>query len=203
MRGTRLILLAVVALDMGLSPGIAQSAPQFKLLDATRWDLSVGYRNIRANAPPDQCQCFDLNGGFVVGSFHINDWLRIAGDFSGSHSGQISSLGQGLTLTTFTGGPQVSHRLGRFTPYGEALVGGAHGSDSYFPSLNSAAQSASSFAFSTGGGLDVRLNARFSIRDLDVQYLRTSFPNGVNNEQNHLMMGAGLVIKFYSHAKKS
>jgi outer membrane protein OmpA-like peptidoglycan-associated protein len=203
MRGTRLIFLAVVALDISASSGIAQSAPQFKLLDATRWDLSIGYNNIRANAPPGQCQCFDLNGGFVAGSFHINDWLRIAGEFSGSHSGNISSLGQGLTLTTFTGGPQVSHRFGRLTPYGEALVGGAHGSDSYFPSLNSASQSASSFEFSAGGGLDLRLNTRFSIRALDVQYLRTSFPNGVNNEQNHLMMGAGLVIKFYSHAKKS
>jgi outer membrane protein OmpA-like peptidoglycan-associated protein len=202
MRGTRAILLAVIAQGMGISVALAQSPPQFRLVDATRWDLSVGYSNIRANAPPGQCQCFDLNGGFVFGSFHVNEWLRIAGEFTGSHSGDISPLGQGLTLTTFTGGPQVSHRFGRFTPYGEVLVGGAHGGDSYFPAPNSVSQSASSFAFSTGGGLDFRLNPRFSVRALDLQYLRTSFPNGENNEQNHLTMGAGLVIKFYGRAKK-
>jgi outer membrane protein OmpA-like peptidoglycan-associated protein/opacity protein-like surface antigen len=202
MRATRLILVAAVALGMGASAAVAQSAPQYKLLDATRWDLSLGYSNMRANAPPGQCQCFDLNGGFIFGSFHVTDWFRIAGEFSGSHGGNISSLGQGLTLTTFTGGPQVSHRFGRFTPYGEALVGGAHGGDSYFPSHNAASTSASSFAFSTGGGLDYRLTPRFAIRAFDVQYLRTSFPNGVNNQQNHLMMGAGLVIRFYGRQKK-
>jgi len=201
MRRTGLILAALITQGLGIPVAFAQSPPQFKLLDATRWDLSVGYSNIRANAPPGECQCFDLNGGFVFGSFHLTDWLRIAGEFTGSHSGNISALGQGLTLTTFTAGPQVSHRFRRFTPYGEALVGGAHGGDSYFPSLNSFSQSATSFAFSTGGGLDYRLSTRWSIRAFDLQYLRTAFPNGVNNEQNQLMIGAGLVIKFYGRSQ--
>ena len=201
MRVTALKVLTLVIGTLGLPAAWAQSKPQFKLLDATRYDFSVGYNNIRANAPPSDCQCFDMNGGFVFGSYHVTDWLRIAGEFTGGHSSQISSLGQGLTLMTFTGGPQFSYRFHRFTPYGEVLVGGAHGSDSYFPSKTSSSTSASSFAFSTGGGLDFYLTPRFSIRAFDAQYLRTSFPNGRGNEQNQLMLGAGLVIKFQSRPK--
>jgi outer membrane protein OmpA-like peptidoglycan-associated protein len=112
------------------------------------------------------------------------------------------SESQDLTLLTFTAGPQVSHRFGRFRPYGEILVGGAHGSDSYFPSKTSVSTTASSFAFSTGGGLDIKLTDRVSIRAVDAQFLRTSFNNANSNEQNQLMIGAGVVFKFYGHEKK-
>jgi outer membrane protein OmpA-like peptidoglycan-associated protein/opacity protein-like surface antigen len=195
------VLALVITVALGV-PAWAQSAPQFKLLDATRYDFAVGYNNIRANAPPKDCECFDMNGGFVFGSYHVNDWFRIAGEFTGGHTSHISSLGQDLTLLTFTGGPQVAHRFGKFTPYGEVLVGGAHGSDSYFPSKTSSSTSASSFALSTGGGLDIKLSTSFSIRAVDVQYLRTSFPNANSNEQNQMMIGAGVVFKFYGREKK-
>jgi outer membrane protein OmpA-like peptidoglycan-associated protein len=203
MRGTGLILLALGAGALSVSAAFAQSKPQFKIIDATRWDFSIGYNNIRANAPPSQCQCFNMNGGFVFGSVHLTDWLGIEGQFTGGHSSNISPLGQGLTLSTFTAGPRVSHRFRRFTPYGEVLVGGAHGSDSYFPSNNSSSTSASSFAFSTGGGFDFRLTPRYSIRGLDMQYLRTSLPNGISNEQHQLMIGAGLVIKFQERTRET
>jgi outer membrane protein OmpA-like peptidoglycan-associated protein/opacity protein-like surface antigen len=196
MRVKAQVLLMLGITVPGTFAALGQSAPQFKLLDATRYDFTIGYNNIRANAPPSLCGCFDMNGGFVFGSVHLTDWLAIEGEFTGGHSGSISSLGQDLTLTTFTGGPRFSYRYHHFTPYGEALVGGAHGSDSYFPSQNSSSPSATSFAFSTGGGLDYFLTPRFSIRAFDLQYLRTSFPNGANNEQNQLMIGAGVVIKF-------
>lgn len=198
MRGTGLILSALGAGALSVSAAFAQSTPQFKLVDATRYDFAVGYNNIRANAPPGSCNCFDTNGGFITGTFHVTEWLGIAGEFTGGHSSNISSLGQGLTLTTFTAGPRVSYRFRRLYPFGEVLIGGAHGSDSYFPSPTSSSTSASSFAVSTGGGLDFRLSPRYSIRALDLQYLRTSLPNGINNEQNQLMIGAGLVIKFQS-----
>ncbi len=203
MRGTPLLILALGLGAVGASAAFAQSKPQFQLVDAARYDLSIGYSNIRANAPPGGCECFDMNGGFVFGTVHLTDWFGISGEFSGGHSSNISALGQGLTLTTFTAGPRVSHRFGRYTPVGGVLVGVAHGSDSYFPSKTSSSTSSSSFAVSIGGGLDVRLNPRYSIRALDLQYLRTSFPNGVNNEQNQLMIGAGLLIKFYGHGNET
>jgi outer membrane protein OmpA-like peptidoglycan-associated protein len=202
MHGTRRTILALGLGALGVSAAFAQSKPQFKLVDATRFDLSIGYNNIRANAPPGGCTCFDLNGGFISGAVHLTDWLAIEGEFTGGHSSNISPLAQGLTLTTFTAGPRFSYGFHRFTPFGEVLLGGAHGGDSYFPSATSSSPSASSFAVSTGGGLDIGLTPRFAIRAFDLRYLRTSFPNGVNNEQNQLMIGAGLVIKFSSHNPK-
>ena len=199
MRGTGLIIVALGLGVVGVTAGLAQSKPQFKHLDVPRYDLSIGYNNIRANAPPADCNCFNMNGGSVSGAVHLTNWLAIAGEFTGGHSSNISPLGQGLTLTTFTAGPRVTYVWRRFIPFGEALVGGAHGSDSYFPSSTSSSSSASSFAVSTGGGLDIKLDKRFSVRALEMQYLRTSFPNAVNNEQNHLMIGAGLVVNFEGH----
>jgi peptidoglycan-associated lipoprotein len=37
---------------------------------------------------------------------------------------------------------------------------------------------------------------------VDVQYLRTEFPNANTNEQNQLMIGAGVVFNFFGHEKK-
>jgi outer membrane protein OmpA-like peptidoglycan-associated protein len=196
MRGTGLTIVALGLGAMSVSSGLAQSKPQFKHLNVPRYDLSVGYNNVRGNAPPGGCNCFNMNGGFVSGAVHLSNWIAIAGEFTGGSSDRISPLGQGLTLTTFTGGPRITYVWGRFIPFGEVLVGGAHGSNSYFPSSSSVSSSATSFALSSGGGLDIKLNKRFSVRALDVQYLRTSFPNAVNNEQNQLMIGAGIVFNF-------
>ncbi len=109
MRGTRLSILVLGLGAFSASAAFCQTKPQFKLLDATRYDLSVGYNNIRANAPPGGCPCFDMNGGFAFGTVRLTDWLGISGEFTGGHSSNISNLGQGLTLTTFTVGPRVSH----------------------------------------------------------------------------------------------
>lgn len=204
MRGTGLTIAALCLGMFGVAAAGAQSKPQFKVMNVPRYDLSLGYNNIRANSPPGGCHCFNTNGGFVSLGIHLNDWIGIGGEITGGTSGNIGSLGQGLNLTTFTAGPRVTYTRGRFAPFGEFLVGGAHGSNSYFPTATTSSTSASSFAISTGGGLDITLTDRFSLRALNAQYLRTSFPNGVNNEENHLMLGAGLTVKFHGrtpHAK--
>lgn len=202
MRGTGLTMAAMVMGVLSGAVGLAQSKPQFTPLQVTRYDFAIGYNNVRANAPPAGCKCFNMDGGFFSGAVHINNWAAVGVEVTGGHSSDISPLGQGLTLTTFTVGPRATYEWKRLTPFGEALVGGAHGSDSYFPGTTSYSTSASSFAFSTGGGVDISLTSRFSVRALDMHYLRTSFPNGINNEQNHLMIGAGLVIKIKGPAGK-
>ena len=202
MRGSSLIKIGLMFAIFGIPAAQAQARPAVKQLDVPRFDVSVGYNNIRANAPPASCDCFEMNGGYVSANMHLTDWFGVAGEFTGNRASDVSVLGQDLTLTTFTIGPRATFRLRRFTTFGEALIGGAHGSDSYFPSKTSSSTSASSFAFSTGGGLDYRLTPRFSIRAIDLQFLRTSFPNGTDNTQNHLMIGAGLVVKFGGFSKR-
>ena len=164
-----------------------------------RYTAAVGYNNIRANAPPTNCGCFDMNGGFASGSVNLKYWLNVAAEVTGGHAKNIGPLGQDLTLLTYAAGPQVTFREHRFVPYVQALFGVAHGSDSYFPSATSFSSSATSFALTTGGGLDYHLNHRLAVRAIEVQYLRTGLPNGSTNEQSHLMLGAGVVFKFRGH----
>jgi outer membrane protein OmpA-like peptidoglycan-associated protein/opacity protein-like surface antigen len=202
MRGTGAIIVALCLGVSGVSAASAQAKPAVRKLLVPRFDISVGYNNIRANAPPAGCDCFQLNGGYVTAGVHLKDWFSVEGAFTGNHAGRISPLGQDLTLLTYTVGPRISYRYHRLFPFGEVLVGGAHGANSYFPSATSSSQSASSFAFSTGGGLDVNLTSHFAVRAFDLQYLRTFLPNGTNNEQNQLMLSAGLVLKLQGRSKR-
>lgn len=161
-----------------------------------RFDLSIGYLHLDANAPPGGCKCFGLNGGYVSGGYRIKDWLAAVGEVTGTHAGNISTLGQDLTLMTYMGGPRIARHMGHLVPFGQALFGVARGSDSYFPTATSFSTTASSFAYSAGGGLDVNLTHRYAVRVIDAEYLRTSLPNAADNSQNHLKLAAGIVIKF-------
>lgn len=162
-----------------------------------RYTVSLGFQNIRANAPPANCNCFGLYGGYASGAITYKYWLRAAAEVTGSHANKIGPLGQNLTLMTYTAGPQVVLHTGRFEPYVQALFGAAHGSDSYFPSATSYSTSATSFAYQTGGGIDFNLSHRLAIRAIEAGYMHTSFPNGTNGAQNHLMLGAGIVFRLH------
>ena len=162
-----------------------------------RYTVALGYQYIRANAPPASCNCFSTNGGFAEGAFAFRYWLRAAAEVTGSTASNIGPLGQNLTLMTYTAGPQVALHIGRLEPYGQALFGAAHGSNSYFPSSTSYSTSATSFAYQAGGGIDFTLSRHLGVKLIEAQYLHTGFPNGTDNAQNHLMLGAGIVFRLH------
>lgn len=165
--------------------------------DAPRVDVTAGYHLINANAPPAQCGCFTANGGFVGAQYNLSSRLGLDGEVGTVRASRISSLGQNLALTTFLAGPRIGLPGRRISPFGEFLAGGAHAGNSYFPSKNSAgAASASSFAYSAGGGVDFELNSRYSVRLFDVSFLHTAFPNGANGTQRQLQINAGVVMHF-------
>lgn len=161
-----------------------------------RVTVAGGYQFLQANAPPGVANHFTTNGGFLSAGYTFRYWLRAVGEVTGSHGNNIGPLGQNLTLITYTFGPEVVLHARRFEPYAHALVGSARGSDSYFPRGVGDVTSATSFAYQFGGGLDYNLNHRISIRAIEAQYLHTAFPNGTDDSQNHLMLGAGIVFKF-------
>jgi peptidoglycan-associated lipoprotein len=187
-------LVALVLVTTGVSVATAQRRAAAG--SARSVDLSIGYNYIGANAPPGSTQHFGIQGGYVSGGLALKEWLSVEGEFTGGRASKISTLGQDLTLMTYMGGVKYSRTGHRFVPFAKVMVGGAHAGDSYFPTATSSTTSANSFAFTAGGGLDFNLNHRFAIRAIDADYLRTSFPNGSSNEQNQLMLGAGIVIKF-------
>jgi hypothetical protein len=44
-----------------------------------------------------------------------------------------------------------------------------------------------------------KLSRRLAIRLINAEYLKTGFPNGASNSQNHLLLGAGLTFRFGMH----
>lgn len=187
-----LAALFVVAAPVAV---VAQSSAVYAK-DNPRFDISGGYQNLHANAPPALCQCFNANGGFVSARYWMKPRFGVTAEFARGHQNDISSLGQNLTLTTFLAGPHVAMPIHRITLFYELLLGEAHGSDSYFPNGNGYTTSASSFALAPGGGVDLEINKRLAVRAIQARYLRTTLPNGTSNEQNHFVLSSGVVVRF-------
>lgn len=186
------LLLALV----GVSSARAQTTPADPAPFLSRGELAIGYNNVLANAPPGSCGCFDMNGGFASASIALSHWLSAAAEITGGHASRIGPYGQDLSLTTYAFGPRISFRSRHAVPFAQILFGVAHGADSYFPTSTGYSSSATGFAFSTGGGLDIPLSHHVAARPIEIQYLRTALPNGSGGYQNHLMLGIGVVVRF-------
>ncbi len=107
-------------------------------------------------------------------------------------------------LFTYMFGPQITIYKGKFRPFAEGLVGGAH-SNVYKNAINgltltgiSGAPSNNTFAAAAGLGLDIAVNRRLSIRPFEMDYLYTNF-NGnlkLTANQNSWRYLGGVVLTF-------
>jgi len=197
-----------------------------------RWNPS----NFPSRTIPGTTQHFgnghSLNGGGGTFTYNINSWIGIKADLQGygTHgtssffipAGATSILPQGGVfgvsgnLFTYTFGPQVTLRAGRWNPYFNALFGGAH-SNIYknldtaictaHPIINGATCSVTNtfknpsnnaFAMVVGGGLDVVITKHFTMRAGEVDYLLTRFSTNLiqTGNQNGLRVVTGFVFTF-------
>jgi peptidoglycan-associated lipoprotein len=195
-----LLLLTIVSVSV--VPMLAQSAvhPKAESEAPFRAEVALGYTYLHSNAPPGGCGCFSLNGGGAEFSWTLKDpRFALAADGFGAHQGNAANTGDALTLSAYTAGARYLPRLGHSSwhPFGQVLVGLAHSSGSLVQGSNTAATNAgAAFAAKMGGGVDLRINHRFSIRLIEADYLLTTFDNGTNNHQNNLRINAGVVIHF-------
>jgi outer membrane immunogenic protein len=197
MRITRIswtVLLMIVVVTSG-ALAKAQQSP----VDSTkpRPELALTYTFVHANAPPGGCGCFSLNGGSAEFAWPVGlRGLALAGDVIVGHTNSIGSSGASLTLSSFTTGVRYSPPLKRtrLQPFGEVLVGYSHISGSLTQLQTTS--SSNGFAANLGGGLDVHLNQRLSLRLIEADYLVTTFDNGINNHQNLLRVSTGIVLRF-------
>ncbi|MBB5319377.1 peptidoglycan-associated lipoprotein [Edaphobacter lichenicola] len=159
-------------------------------------EFAVSYNAIRANAPPGGCSCFYMSGGRAEVNLHFLGWLSAVAEVGGAHANNINSSADGVGRITYLFGPRVTHRSGhRLSSFAQVLFGEAHGFDGYFPTMTTSSSTANSFAFSTGGGLDLSLSHRVAVRVLQADYLYTQLPNAVGDRQNNLRLGAGIVFR--------
>jgi hypothetical protein len=122
--------------------------------------------------------------------------VGIVGDFSGFYGTETTGIGctslafftfplgcgvakQPIRLHTFLAGPQVSFRLGKFTPFAQLLIGGGYVTIAG-PSGPTSASGAvgvpgdGAFAAALGGGVDYRLIPRMALR-LQADAVKTTF----------------------------
>ena len=198
MQYTIALLLSFAAFSVGPAPVYSQSGAASG--QSPRAELALGYSYLRSNAPPGGCTCFSLNGGNATLAWPLGTGrFALVGDVSAGHAGSIGSGGDSLTLSTYTAGmrytPRPAHSSLR--PFGQALIGVAHSSGSLVKGQGPVVSNAgAAFAANLGGGLDLSLNHRFSVRLIEADYLLTTFDNASNNRQNNLRLGAGVVVRF-------
>jgi hypothetical protein len=148
------------------------------------------------------CGCFALEGVAADANWKLGPLARmlhlsLAADAGVESTSNANGAGYGLTLTTFTAGPRFTLPAVRKTQvFAQALAGVAHGSNSNFPQgVGVVSQTANSYALDFGGGVDHQLNKRLSLRLLQLDFLRTAFPNNSNNWQNNLRISAGITLR--------
>jgi peptidoglycan-associated lipoprotein len=199
-QATLALLLAISAVSTMTAVAQAPIRPEAAGGQLSRSELAISYNYLRSNAPPGGCACFDLNGGSASFAWPLKTGrFAVVADIAAAHASAISSPGYDLTLSTYTVGGRYRQRQGhsQLQPFGQVLIGLAHSSGSLVVGANSATSNAgAAFAAKLGGGLDLGLNRLFSWRLIEADYLVTTFDNGVNDRQNNLRIGAGVVVHF-------
>jgi outer membrane immunogenic protein len=190
-----ILLLAVAA----ISPGTASAQTQPSPDQSPRSEAALDFTYIHSNAPPGGCGCFNMTGGSASYAWQLKpERWTIVGDVTVGRSGGISSGNYTLTLSTFTAGmryliPTGEHAL---QPFGQALLGAAHGSGTLVEGNTPAAADQTVFAANLGGGLDLRASRHFAVRLIDANWLVTVFNNTDNNRQNNVRLSTGVVLRF-------
>src|SRR5271167_106000 len=196
------ILMAVALIFCGVS--FAQDSPKI--------EATGDYSYFRVNPGlPSHFNSQNLNGGGGDITFFLKTMIGIKADLQGYGSftqctkpgAPISGCASG-NLFTYMFGPVVKYRAGKFEPFGEVLLGGAH-TNFYGNACNNAgicgAKSPTNNAFSMaiGGGIDIAVSQHFGIRLVDADYLLTRFGNnftGGNNSQSNFRFQTGVQFRF-------
>jgi hypothetical protein len=167
---------------------------------------------------------FNVNGGGGSIAYYFSHYVGIEGELQGYGSyTKFVNLPAGSTfcpgestctytaqgnLFTYNVGPVFKYRTEHFEPFGEVLFGGAHTNfygNLYHGCLNSGCLSANktptnnAFDFIIGGGLDIPVTPKISIRPVEFDYLLTRFGNaftGGNNNQSNFRYQAGVQFRF-------
>jgi hypothetical protein len=131
--------------------------------EGSRADVSAGYSYLREGFSNGA----NTNGASFSGAGYFNDWLAVAGDFGVYH---YSQAGVGVNTYTFLVGPRLTASHGSpISPFVQLLVGGDR--------LTVAGGSAKGFAWSTGGGVDLKLSTHMAFRP-QFDYIGLRFSNG-------------------------
>lgn len=167
--------------------------------------------------PPGNVQSVNCAGGGGTIAYNFSSVLGLAADLGGckifGFLPQNSPNANKITGSEFTFlfGPRITLRNSSpFRPFFELNFGGARASLSC--NSNTACSGTSfaktAFAMTVGGGFDIKLSKKFSLRPIQAEYLYTRFGNDCpytvctqNNNQNSFRLKSGIVMAWGGGAK--
>jgi opacity protein-like surface antigen len=168
--------------------------------DTPAVEIYGGYANLSENS---------MHGWNASVAINANPWFAVVADFGGHRKNRrtdviFGSVESKSRINTFLFGPRISLRKNQaVTPFAHLLVGVARSKASAniagipFPDV-AFSDTQNSFALAAGGGLDVRLNDRFALRLMQIEYLQTRFSEArfLDQRQHQARVSGGLIIKF-------
>jgi outer membrane immunogenic protein len=197
--------LALVSLAFALPATAQQSGGEGSRVPPI--DISATYTAEHAKISPSDCGCFWLQGGSGEGNVYLYRGLSAAVEVTGSHVGNITP-GVDISQVAVMGGPRYALGTSRWTDrifgsrhrtsfFGEALFGGVHAFDGVYPSSVGLKTTATAFSMQVGGGFNVRLARNFGLRAFEVDYVRTSLPNGGTDSQHDVRLATGISYQIH------
>ena len=178
----------------GVAPGDPDPPPLTGLNDPS-WELFGGCSYLHASSNE---KSYRLTGWESSATRNLNPWFGFEAAFGGLYGSGPGSVPSYVPRYTFLFGPHVSFRkISRATPFVHWLLGGARGpartTPAECPTGSPCKVSTSSdtfFAGDFGGGFDVRVGPRFSVRAIEADYLYDNFHSG----QAHAQISTGITF---------
>lgn len=191
----------------------------------TKIEVTGDYSFVHVNPQNNQTiGTFNVNGGGGSVAYYFSKYVGVEAEFQGYGSyTKYVNLAAGSTfcpsespctytaqgnLFTYNVGPVFKYRTQHFEPFAEVLFGGAHTNfygNLYTGCLNAGCLAANktpsnnAWDFVIGGGLDIPVTPKITIRPVEFDYLLTRFGNaftGGNNNQSNLRYQAGIQFRF-------
>lgn len=193
--------------------------------DFPKIETAPAFMYIRTS--PNLTNAFVVNGQTITGSndlncaggggtiaYNITSLIGIAADLGGCKIfGNSYGLGNTINgnLFTYLFGPRITYRkAGKFQPFGELNFGGTRVSltcqSQALSCINAAGTntySKNAFALTVGGGFQIVVSKKISIRLVQAEYLYTRFGNDCalavcnnNNNQNSFRLKSGIVLNW-------
>lgn len=177
----KFLLAAVLVLGFSVM-AVAQDTPVAEIFG--------GYSYVHPDTADED---FDLNmnGWNISVAFPGNKYLGFVADFGGVHkSFDYDDVEVNARLHTIMFGPKFTARMGKVTPFAQALFGYARmtaESAREFPLLGE-----NNFGYALGGGIDIDLTDMVAVRPVQLDYLAIKSRGDISNNFRY---SAGVVLK--------
>lgn len=157
--------------------------------------VNIRFAATKANAPPGSCGCFFLVGGAADAAFAVLPHISLAAEVGGNTVDRVAGTPRGLSTLTLLAGPRYTLPFRRVSVSAQALFGAARGFDADFTNGTRRADTATAFGMALGGFAEYQLSRAWSVRLAQVDYVQTNLPNGFDNRQRNIRLGAGVTFR--------